>query len=312
MVNLNRSLFRGRNKLTPTDFEQFIATNKKLVESNLPKYIKGLTAPDILKEAMNYSLQAGGKRIRPLLLFATLHGFKKNIELGVQVACAIEMIHTYSLIHDDLPSMDDDDLRRGKPTSHKIFGEANAILAGDALLTYSFQLLAEMNHPDITAKMKVNLINELSKAAGPEGMVGGQVADMEGEGKNLTITELEYIHNHKTGKLLSYSAIAGAILAEASLDQIVKLEKFAQNLGLAFQIRDDILDIEGTEERIGKPVGSDTGNDKITYPSLLTMEGAKDKLTFHIEEAKIILNNLGLDNTDMLSAICDLIASRDH
>ncbi len=300
------------NRVTTTDFEKFLAQNKEIIEASLPVMIERLHTPEILKEAMMYSLKAGGKRIRPLLLFATLDSFKNRFEIGLPVACAIEMIHTYSLIHDDLPSMDDDDLRRGKPTNHKVFGEANAILAGDGLLTYSFQLISDMDDSEVTPQMKLDLITNLAKAAGPEGMVGGQIADMEGEGKNLSLEELEYIHIHKTGKMLAFSVIAGAILSRASNDQIQKLERFAHHIGLAFQIRDDILDIEGTEENIGKRVGSDQLNEKSTYPSLLTMEGAKDKLTFHIDEAKNILANIGLENTDKLLRICDLIATRNH
>ncbi|QOR65419.1 polyprenyl synthetase family protein [Cytobacillus suaedae] len=300
------------NRVTQTDFEMFLSQNKEMIEESLPSMIERLHSPEILKEAMMYSLKAGGKRIRPLLLFATLDSFGNRFEMGLPVACAIEMIHTYSLIHDDLPSMDDDDLRRGKPTNHKVFGEANAILAGDGLLTYSFQLISDMNHSEVTPQMKLELITNLAKAAGPEGMVGGQIADMEGEGKNLSLEELEYIHIHKTGKMLAFSVIAGAILSRASDDQIQKLEKFAHHIGLAFQIRDDILDIEGTEEAIGKRVGSDQLNEKSTYPSLLSMDGAKDKLTFHIDEAKNILHDFGLENTDKLLKICDLIASRNH
>jgi geranylgeranyl diphosphate synthase, type II len=291
--------------------EQFLRENKQLVDKQLPLYVEHLNAPEIIKQAMKYSLEAGGKRIRPLLLLATLKAFGKEVELGLPVACAIEMIHTYSLIHDDLPSMDNDDLRRGKPTNHKVFGEAMAILAGDGLLTYSFQVIAEMNHQDVTSEMKIKLISELAKAAGPEGMVAGQVADMQGEGKQLSLDELEYIHQNKTGRMLQYSIIAGAILAGASEQQIGQLSKFAYHLGLAFQIRDDILDIEGSEEKIGKPVGSDIENKKVTYPSLLTLDGAKEKLAYHIEEAKRYLQEAQIADK-VLHYICDLIATRDH
>ncbi|MBM6617343.1 polyprenyl synthetase family protein [Bacillus sp. RD4P76] len=270
-----------------------------------------LSAPSNLLDAMNYSLQAGGKRIRPLLLFATLSAFNKNPKLGLPVATAIEMIHTYSLIHDDLPSMDNDDLRRGKPTNHKVYGEALAILAGDALLTYSFQLLAELNDSAITDMIKLKLIQQLAIAAGPEGMVGGQVADMEGENKSLTIHELEYIHERKTGKLLEYSIIAGALLSEATEEQLKILREFSRHLGLAFQIRDDILDIEGTVEEIGKPVGSDITNRKSTYPSVLTLDGAKEKLNYHITRGKELLHEANIQH-NYLEQICDLIALRNN
>ncbi|MCX8002224.1 MAG: polyprenyl synthetase family protein [Anoxybacillus mongoliensis] len=282
---------------------------KEQIEQQLPAYIKSLQAPETIKEAMLYSLQAGGKRIRPLLLLSTLHAFQKPVHIGMPTACALEMIHTYSLIHDDLPSMDNDDLRRGKPTNHKVFGEANAILAGDALLTYAFQVVADAEA--ISSDVKVRLISELAKAAGPEGMVGGQVADLEGEGKTIHLQQLEYIHRHKTGKLLQYSVRAGAILGEATEKQLTLLTAFADHLGLAFQIRDDILDIEGDEQKIGKKVGSDIENHKSTYPALLTLDGAKRKLRDHMKEARTLLHEVGVD-ASLLHYICDIVETRDH
>jgi geranylgeranyl diphosphate synthase type II len=293
-------------------FQAFSETQKNLFEEALNRSLDKLSAPKSLVEAMNYSLQAGGKRLRPLLLFATLHGFKKDPYLGLQVATSLEMVHTYSLIHDDLPSMDNDDLRRGKPTNHKVFGEAHAVLAGDALLTYSFQTLADLDHEEITSEMKVKLIKLLSISAGPEGMVGGQVADLEGEDKSLSIKELEYIHERKTGKLLEYSILAGAILASASEDQIKHLRNFAYHIGLAFQIRDDILDIEGTVEEMGKPIGSDENNHKSTYPAVLTLEGAKQKLKDHITLAKNSLSFVTNMDHSYLEEICNLIAERKN
>ena len=289
--------------------ESLLRQYKSQIEQQLPAYIESLQAPQTIKEAMLYSLQAGGKRIRPLLLLSTLQAFQKPVHIGLPTACALEMIHTYSLIHDDLPSMDNDDLRRGKPTNHKVFGEANAILAGDALLTYAFQVVAddEVISPDV----KVRLISELAKAAGPEGMVGGQVADLEGEGKTISLQQLEYIHRHKTGKLLQYSVRAGAILGEATEQQLTLLTTFADHLGLAFQIRDDILDIEGDEQKIGKKVGSDIENDKSTYPSLLTLDGAKKKLHDHMKEARKLLDEAKID-ASLLHYICDVIETRDH
>lgn len=293
------------------DLKQFLQKSKIEIEQQLPKCISHLEAPSTLKEAMLYSLSAGGKRVRPVLLLATLHAFNRDEKIGTSIACAIEMLHTYSLIHDDLPAMDDDDLRRGKPTNHKVFGEAMAILAGDALLTYSFQLISEMNSPNVTDGMKVKLIQELAKAAGPEGMVGGQVADMEGEGKNLTLEELEYIHHHKTGDLLTYAVLAGAILAQANEEEIEQLRLFGKELGLVFQIKDDILDIEGDAAMIGKPIGSDFDSEKSTYPSLLTMDGAKEKLFEHTNRAKEYLYNVKLENS-LLMALTDYIVERDH
>ncbi|KPB03940.1 polyprenyl synthetase family protein [Bacillus sp. CHD6a] len=293
------------------DLQTFMKDRKKLVEDALYSYMNSVEAPEVLLESMNYSLKAGGKRLRPLLVLATLNSFGKSEELGMPVACAVEMIHTYSLVHDDLPSMDDDDFRRGKPTNHKVYGEAMAILAGDALLTHSFEVMEDLLNLDVQPMKVVTLMKELAKASGPRGMVGGQVADMEGEGKLLSLQDLEYIHRNKTGKLLGYSIVAGAILGDATEEQIAKLEHFADHLGLAFQIRDDILDIEGDASKIGKPVGSDTLNEKVTYPSLLTMDGAKEKLEYHITEAKQILADIPLES-DLLVQLCDLIAKRDH
>ncbi|SDM14178.1 polyprenyl synthetase family protein [Bacillus sp. OK048] len=291
--------------------DAFIQEHKQLVESELRTLVEKLKAPPIIKEAMHYSLEAGGKRIRPLLVFATLAAFGKNPKDGLLAASAIEMIHTYSLIHDDLPSMDNDDLRRGKPTNHKVFGEAIATLAGDALLTYSFEVISRIPAENASSETKLQLVLEMAKAAGCEGMVGGQVADMEGEGKTLTIDELEYIHIHKTGALLKYSVIAGALIAGANQTQLKNLSAYAHHLGLAFQIRDDILDLEGNPEVLGKPVGSDTTNHKSTYPQLLSMEGAKEALQGQLDLAKHYLEKSGL-TINLLKEIADLIASRDH
>ncbi|PLS15311.1 farnesyl-diphosphate synthase [Bacillus sp. M6-12] len=292
-------------------FQAFSEKYKRALELDMQSRIDRLDAPGTLKESMLYSLEAGGKRIRPILVFAVMEAFKKDPAKGVSVAAAIEMVHTYSLIHDDLPSMDDDDLRRGKPTNHKVFGEATAILAGDALLTYSFQAITEMDIEEVTPQIQLELIKLLSSSAGAEGMVGGQMADIEGEGKHLALEDLEYIHSNKTGKLLSASIISGAILAGASEEQKKHLLEFSRHLGLAFQIRDDILDIEGSQEKIGKPVGSDTANSKSTYPSLLSMDGAKEKLRSHIELARLSLAKTGI-NTELLEEVTEMIAARDH
>jgi geranylgeranyl diphosphate synthase, type II len=297
--------------LDPVSLESFSKKYKALVEERLREAVGMLETPENLAKAMLYSLEAGGKRIRPLLLFAVIDSFGKNPKDGLDAAAAIEMVHTYSLIHDDLPSMDDDDLRRGKPTNHKVFGEATAILAGDALLTLSFNMLAELPEESVPVNVKLSLIKGLSKASGAAGMVGGQVADMEGEGRQLTLEQLEYIHINKTGKLLEYSIIAGAEIAGATEVQKNLLSKFAYHIGLAFQIRDDILDLEGTEEMIGKPVGSDTENDKSTYPALLGIEGAKEALDHHLRSAKDALLSTDLD-VDILSQIADLIGLRNH
>lgn len=258
-------------------FKDFMEYSSRLVNDEMIKSVERLKAPEKLKESMSYSLQGGGKRIRPLLLFATLDAFGNDPLIGIKPACALEMIHTYSLIHDDLPCMDDDDFRRGKPTNHKVFGEDLAVLAGDGLLTYAFKLITEMNVFHVSDQVKLQLISELAIAAGPEGMVAGQVADMEGESKELSGEELQYIHERKTGKMLMYPVIAGAIISKATAEQLSHLTQFAYKLGIAFQIQDDILDVIGDEEVLGKPVGSDVENDKTTYVKLYSVEGADRK-----------------------------------
>lgn len=290
--------------------DSFSKKYKALLENQLRTSVTSMEAPEVLKEAMLYSLEAGGKRMRPLLLFATIDAFGESPEKGLHAASAVEMIHTYSLIHDDLPSMDNDDLRRGRPTNHKVFGDAFAILAGDALLTYSFQLITEAA-VELDAKKLIRVIHELSHAAGAEGMVGGQVADIQGENKQLTVEELEYIHHHKTSKLLAFSAVAGAIIAGATDEQVEQIRAFAHHLGLAFQIRDDILDLEGDEETLGKPVGSDMDNHKSTYPALLTLEGAKKALQREINQAKEKLRQTG-KSSPLLEEFIDLVAARKY
>lgn len=289
----------------------FFEIEKKEIERRLPPLIHQLDGPASLKEAMLYSLEAGGKRIRPLLLLSTLQDLNTSKSAGYNVACAIEMLHTYSLIHDDLPAMDDDDFRRGKPTNHVKFGEALAILAGDALLTKSFEVVASVDDALISAKRKVELIRLFAKAAGPEGMVGGQVADLDGEQRELTLQQLQYIHHHKTGDLLTFSIVAGAIIAGATSEQMKLFQAFGKELGLVFQIKDDILDVEGDEKKLGKPVGSDSTKQKSTYPSLLTLDGAKKKLHEHTEKAKQYLAQLKLED-GLLSEITSYIAERNY
>ncbi|MEH2999825.1 polyprenyl synthetase family protein [Bacillus pumilus] len=294
-----------------SNLNEFLTTRKQAIEDYLFTYVQELTIPEDLKSSMLYSLKAGGKRLRPVLVLALLHAYGKNEEDGIPVGCAVEMIHTYSLIHDDLPCMDDDDLRRGIPTNHKVYGEATAVLAGDALLTESFRLITSQLSSSVSADKKLRIVDELVKSAGALGMVGGQSDDMEAEQKQVSLAELESIHARKTGKLLTFSVAAGAMLAGASDDDIEKLREFSYHIGIAFQIRDDILDLEGSEEKIGKRVGSDTANEKSTYPSLLTLSGAKEKLHEHITRAKEIVSNLQLEQ-QLLHDLCDLIASRDH
>lgn len=291
-----------------TDFKTFLTEQVMVLDERLKDVILSLNSPEILKDAMVYSLEAGGKRVRPVLLLAVLKGAGVPLESGYKTACALEMIHTYSLIHDDLPAMDNDDLRRGKPTNHKVFGEDMAILAGDGLLTESFSLISSDDR--LSADQRIRLISRISKAAGPTGMVAGQVADMQSERKKLAPEVLESMHHRKTGDLLSVSLHAGGIIADLPDDALKQLSALGKHLGLAFQIKDDLLDIEGTEEEIGKPVGSDVANEKNTYPSLLGIEGAKEKLSFHLNASRESLSALKNFDGQLLDDLIAYIGER--
>lgn len=256
--------------------ETFGQQHLPLVEKEMEDFIKDHTSNETLKEAMLYSIHAGGKRLRPLLVLTTVASFQKQLTVkDYQVAAALEMIHTYSLIHDDLPAMDDDDLRRGKPTNHKVFGEAQAILAGDGLLTAAFQLLS-VSQVDLS--QKVLLMQQLSKAAGTQGMVAGQVGDIQGEERQLSLAELAAVHERKTGALIEFALLAGGILANQPEEVVQLLGQFAKHYGLAFQIRDDLLDATSSEQVLGKKVGRDEALNKSTYPGLLGIAGAKTAL----------------------------------
>lgn len=232
--------------------------------------------PRLLHEAMRYSLFAGGKRFRPILAVAACETVGGKRESVIPFAAAIEMIHTYTLIHDDLPAMDDDDFRRGVPTCHKKYGEAAAILAGDALLTLAFGILADAGRfPGIKAETLLKVARETAGAVGSTGTVGGQMVDIEMAGKEPDIATLEYIHTHKTGKLIVASVCGGAALAGAEDDQLAALREYGRSIGLAFQIVDDLLDVEGSREKTGKTPGSDLKNGKLTYPSIMGVEDSR-------------------------------------
>lgn len=237
-----------------------------------------------LRESMAYSLMAGGKRLRPILLMAAADAVGVDGTRFLPVACALEMIHTYSLIHDDLPAMDNDELRRGKPTNHVVYGEGTAILAGDALLTLAFTVI--LRQKDVSAEALLRVVDEISRAAGAEGMVGGQMLDLEAENRQISIDELRRVHMGKTGALFRAALRSGAILAGAAEDQLEALTAYANHFGLAFQITDDILDVIGTAEEIGKPVGSDEKNHKSTYVSLTSLEDAQDLARRTVQEAE--------------------------
>ncbi len=261
------------------DIKEYLIEKGKMVEHALDGYLpKETEMPATLHKAMRYSMMAGGKRIRPVLCIASCEAAGGKMEDVMPVACALEMIHTYSLIHDDLPAMDNDDLRRGMPTSHKVFGEAVAILAGDALLTLAFRVMTDMRLRSIVKPSVIlDVINDMSWAAGSFGMVGGQVVDMESEGREIDLPTLEYLHTHKTGALLLASIKSGAKIGGGTDEQIDALTRYGECLGLAFQIADDILDIEGSQEEIGKDVGSDLEKKKATYPSIIGMAASKER-----------------------------------
>jgi geranylgeranyl diphosphate synthase type II len=252
----------------------FFEDDRALIEDALSRLLPSDDTPPVsIHRAMRYSVAAGGKRIRPVLCVEAARLFSENVTGAVQAGCALEFIHTYSLIHDDLPALDNDDLRRGKPTSHKVFGEAIAILAGDALLTLAFQTLA--NAP-FDATRRVRALSEVSAAAGTvNGMVGGQVADIEAERKPVDEAGLEYIHRSKTAALIRAAIVTGAIAGGAPDDDIERLHRFGENIGWAFQVVDDILDVEESSAALGKTAGKDQAQQKATYPSLYGLEKSR-------------------------------------
>lgn len=290
------------------DFTTYYDNQKKLINAFLENRLakKGISKVD---DAMAYSLLAGGKRIRPVLLMATAEALGVKGYNYLPVACGLEMIHTYSLIHDDLPCMDNDDYRRGRLTNHKVFGEAMAVLAGDGLLTLAFEVMLEQKNVD--AKALIETVREMAMCAGNFGMVGGQGLDLENEGKTITAEELRKMHAGKTGALFIAAVRGGAHLAGANEKELLALTKFADLLGLAFQITDDILDVEGTTEELGKPAGSDEKNHKSTYVSLYGLEAAKALAEKTVAEALECLEMFG-ENAEALREITRLMCSRKN
>ena len=307
MVKKKRLIRQKGRLMMPNNLNQFIDINIQKIDDTLHTLLAANDAPQTLQSSMAYSVNAGGKRIRPLLVLATLEDLGIESKDALKVAAAVELIHTYSLIHDDLPAMDDDDFRRGMPTNHKEFGEAIAVLAGDALQALAFEALTDLsNTPPSVA---IELIGLLAKASGANGMVAGQVLDIEGEGKSLALRDLEEIHLNKTGALLSFCIEAGAILAGVNQEQMSDLKKYAKNIGLAFQIQDDILDVTSTTETLGKNAGSDETSDKTTYPMLLGLEGAGERLAHHHLLAKESLSFLENEQS-LLALFADYIVER--
>ena len=261
------------------DLKKYLQEKEDIVNKALDTLLpKEDEFPQRLHKAMRYSVFAGGKRIRPILAIAAAEVFGKTAANVINIACAIELIHTYSLIHDDLPAIDNDDLRRGLPTNHKVFGEAIALLAGDALLTKAFQIMSQASAVSgQQSALLLKSIHEIAKAAGSTGMVGGQVVDIESEGKEVAFPVLEYIHIHKTGELILASVKAGAILAGAENKELETITRYGEAIGLAFQIADDIIDVEGNKEDVGKNIGGDAKKGKVTYPSLLGVDESRKR-----------------------------------
>lgn len=292
------------------DLEHYFTECQTLVDealdASLPK--KELYPPK-LHEAMRYSIFAGGKRIRPILCMAASEACGGGRREVTPVACALEMIHTFSLIHDDLPAMDNDNLRRGVPTNHKVFGEAVAILAGDALLAQAFLILGKLKDSLRDPRRVLEIIYHISNATGSLGMVGGQVLDMEAQGNTIDLSALRKLHQMKTGRLIAASVVSGALMAGASEQQLAAIECYGEAAGLAFQIADDILDIEGGNN-LGKDIGSDAANRKATYPSVMGMEGAKKAAHVTKEEALGSLHSFGPE-ADPLRMIAAFVVERE-
>ncbi|MFL0739640.1 MAG: geranylgeranyl diphosphate synthase CrtE, partial [Prochlorococcus sp.] len=294
---------------TSFDFSSYLVESKARVEAALDESL-GPERPEQLREAMRYSLLAGGKRLRPILCLAACELAGGDSEQALSTAVALEMIHTMSLIHDDLPAMDNDDLRRGRPTNHKVYGDAVAILAGDALLTRSFEMVA-LRSPGVAPERLLKVVGELSVVAGAPGLVGGQVVDLECEGKQVDLDTLEFIHLHKTGALLSACVICGALIGGAKEDLIAALRIYARGIGLAFQIIDDILDVTASSDVLGKTAGKDLIADKTTYPKLLGLEESRRRAELLVSEAKAALEPWSASAAPLL-ALADYITSRDR
>ncbi|HWI63488.1 MAG TPA: farnesyl diphosphate synthase [Symbiobacteriaceae bacterium] len=300
---------------------EYLAAQSRAVDAALDRYTDPTNyttaSPDLngvpaqLLEAMRYSLMAGGKRLRPVLVIAAAALFGAPAERVMPAACALEMIHTYSLIHDDLPCMDDDDLRRGRPTNHKVYGEAVATLAGDALLTMAFELASRQAEvPGVTAGQALRVVTEIATAAGAAGMVGGQIEDLAWEGKHAPAEQLKQIHRLKTGALFRASLRVGAILAGASHEDLARLDEYAAHFGLAFQIQDDVLDVVGDAVKTGKGVGRDQKHDKSTYVRHYGLEGAREAARAEVAAACAALSPYG-ENAAFLVGLAKFVIDRE-
>ena len=289
--------------------DPYLYVVKRQIDAALDRLIPDAATPPVkLHEAIRWSLFAGGKRIRPAIVFAACETFGASNGNPVRTAAAVEMIHTYSLIHDDLPAMDDDDLRRGKATCHKQFGEATAILAGDVLQTLAFKAIA--NDGTLSPDTRIRLVSLISEAAGtPDGMVAGQQLDLDAEGRQIAIDEIEAIHRRKTGAIITAAALAGAVIGGASVDELAVVSVFGGKLGLLFQITDDLLDVTQDTATLGKTAGKDAAAEKATYPGLLGVERAREAALTVYHDACAALTEIG-DKAGILKAIAGRIVSR--
>ena len=297
------------------DIRKFLSEKKEIVDVALERYFpKEMDFPTSLHKAIRHSLFAGGKRIRPILCISAYEAMGRSGDEVFPFACALEVIHTYSLIHDDLPAIDNDDYRRGKPTCHKVFGEGIALLAGDGLLTEAFRVMAQplpRNPSSSDEALRLDLVNEVARAAGVFGMVGGQVLDIESERKEVDLPTLQYIHTHKTGKMILISVKTGARLGGASGESLKAFVNYGERIGLAFQIADDILDVEGNPALLGKTTGSDSAKRKATYPSLLGLEESKRRAKELVTGALDALSLFGPE-ADSLREIARFIIARGY
>ena len=297
--------------MTPEALARYLEERRLQVDEALGRYLpEASDHPKEIHEAVRYSVFAGGKRLRPILVLAAAEAAGGQVEHALPAAAAIELIHTYSLIHDDLPAMDDDDFRRGRPTCHKVYGEALAILAGDALLTQAFILLSgEPSSLRADAVARLRMISEIAQAAGSKGMVGGQVVDILQEDREVDLATLLYLHTHKTGSLIRACLRVGGIISSAGSEQMEALTRYGDRIGLAFQIVDDILDLEGSLEALGKRAGSDLRKKKATFPGLLGLEESRQRARSLVREAKHALSVFG-DRGAALGAIADYVVAR--
>ena len=297
--------------MTPEALARYLEERRLQVDEALGRYLpEASDHPKEIHEAVRYSVFAGGKRLRPILVLAAAEAAGGQVEHALPAAAAIELIHTYSLIHDDLPAMDDDDFRRGRPTCHMVYGEALAILAGDALLTQAFILLSgEPSSIRADAVVRLRVINEIAQAAGSRGMVGGQVVDILQEDREVDLATLLYLHTHKTGSLIRACLRVGGIISSAGSEQMEALTRYGDRIGLAFQIVDDILDLEGSLQALGKRAGSDLRKKKATFPGLLGLEESRQRARSLVGEAKHALSVFG-DRGAALGAIADYVVAR--